>query len=207
MAQTFSINELKTAEFKTYDFSEKWRIALGVPEHGFNMIIWGKSGSGKSTFVLSLCKELLRFGKVYYNSLEQGKSGSLQNNCKVAGLFDLDGDVKMMFGVDSFTEMIEKIQKNHARFIVIDSINYLGKNGMTYQQYKQMKEFCKKYRKSLILISHASGDHPKGNYAKQIRYDVDIKVQTKNFKAFADSRYGATKPYTIFEKKLDNSLF
>ena len=45
-------------------------------------LIWGKSGSGKSSFVMQLCKELCRHYKGIYNSLEEGISLTLQNNIR-----------------------------------------------------------------------------------------------------------------------------
>jgi predicted ATP-dependent serine protease len=208
MAQTFTLRELLEKQFETYEFNEKITAALGNPEVGFNAIIWGLPGSGKTTFTLTLCKEFMNFGKIYYNAMEQGKSGSLQTACINAGLGDkFYGKIK--FVVHTFDEMLADIKKNHCKFLIIDSTNYLGKQGMTYQQYKQLKEFCWKSKKSLILISHAAGKEPKGNYAKQIRYDVDIKIHVENGVAYHDSRYIKCKsiPYVIFEKKKSNSLF
>ena len=42
------------------------------------MVVWGKSGNGKTSFVLQLCKELTRYGKVAYDSLEEGSSLTMQ---------------------------------------------------------------------------------------------------------------------------------
>ncbi len=211
MKATFKPKELREHEFQTYGFSKIWLDTLGEAEHGFNAIVFGESGSGKTTFVLNFCKELSSFGHVYYNSLEQGKSGSLKAATERVGLLSGDYDDKISFASDTFEDMFERIKTTRARFIVVDSINYMGKHGMTYNQYQQLKEYCKrsksKIKKSLILISHASAKQPKGNYAKQIRYDVDIKIQCIKGKAFADSRYGGSKPFTIFEKKETNSLF
>lgn len=207
MAQRFTLKELMETEFEVYEFGEKLTAALGNPELGFNAIIWGLAGSGKTTFALLLCKELMNFGRVYYNSMEQGKSGSLQTACINAKLGE-EFYGKMKFVVHNFDEMLADIKKNHCKFIVIDSINYLGRQGMTYQQYKDLKEYCRKSKKSLILISHAAGKEPKGNYAKQIRYDVDIKIPCRNGVAYPDSRYIKRKsiPYTIFEKKVNGEL-
>jgi predicted ATP-dependent serine protease len=212
MGISFSLKQLREHQFDVYKFSEEWAAILSNKvEHGFNAIVFGESGSGKTTFVLNFCKELTNFGNVYYNTLEQGKSGSLQEQARQVGLLNGEFDEKIKFGTDTFDEMFEKIKTTRARFIIVDSINYMGKNGLTYNQYQQLKEFCKrsksKNKKSLILISHASAKQPKGNYAKKIRYDVDIKIQCIKGKAYSDSRYGATKPYTIFSKKDDSSLF
>ncbi len=208
MAKKFSLKTLCEHQFERYDLSQEWIDAIGKAEKGFNCIVWGKSGSGKTTFALKMCAELAGFGRVFYNSLEQGFSGALQDNVKSAGIDVHPNKNNIMFGCYQYEEMLEDLKKNKARFIVIDSCQYMGKQGLTYTQYKELKEFCKKNRKSIIVISHASGEHPKGNYAKAIRYDVDIKIYVANGRAKADSRYGATQPYTIFEqKKKEGSLF
>ena len=41
--------------------------------------IWGSSGNGKTSFVMQLCKQLTRFGRVAYNSLEEGDDVTMQN--------------------------------------------------------------------------------------------------------------------------------
>lgn len=203
----FSIKELMQSEFKRYDLSQEWRDTIGDVEHGFNAMIWGLSGSGKTTFVLRMCEQLTEFGKVYYNSLEQGRTGSLQDNVKSSGINYKKCEGKFMFGQHTFDEMLEEIEKNGAKFIAIDSCQYMGNVGLTYNQYKKLKALCKKGKKSLIIVSHAVGVTPKGNHAKAIRYDVDIKIHVVNGKTNVDSRYGKTKTYKIFENKKTNSLF
>jgi predicted ATP-dependent serine protease len=206
MRKEFSFTELATYQFSRYDLSAEWTEVLGKIEHGFHAIIWGGSGSGKTTFALKMCGELTKFGRVYYNALEQGFSGSLQDNAKAACL--TAEQLQKIRGVThTFEEMMADLKKNRAKFIFIDSVQYMGKFGMTYTQYKEMKEFCKKGKKSIIMISHAEKDNPKGNHAKAIRYDVDIKIRASAGVALAESRYGATKPFVIYVKKEKNNLF
>lgn len=207
MTKKFSMKTLCEHTFERYALSEEWERTIGKAEKGFNAMVWGKSGSGKTTYVLKMCAEFARFGRVLYNSLEQGFSGALQDNVKSAGIDSSPYKNNIMFISCQFDDMLEYIKKSRAKFIVIDSAQYMGSNGLTYSQYKKLKEFCKKTHKSIIVISHSAGEHPKGNYAKAIRYDVDIKIYVANGRANADSRYGATLPYVIFEKKRADRLF
>ena len=76
-ARTFARNakgvrELLSMKFDTLPFEGEWYDAFGTPESRGVWIVWGKSGSGKTSFVMKLCKELCKYGRVVYNSLEEG---------------------------------------------------------------------------------------------------------------------------------------
>ncbi len=200
MRKEFTFDELEQYEFITYGLSDQWKETIGAVEHGFHCLIWGLPGSGKTTFAIRLCGELAKFGRVYYNSLEQGFSGSLKSNLQSANLTN-DQKRNIRGYNHNFEEMCEAVMKKRVKFIVIDSLQYLGSVGMTYQQYKKLKSICSNSKKSIIMISHATGVVPKGNHAKAIRFDVDVKIKVINGVAEADSRYGATKPYIVYDKK------
>lgn len=65
------MSELLAMKKQTYKLSDEWREAFGEPERNGVWFVWGRSGSGKTSFVLKLCKELCRFGRVAYDSLEE----------------------------------------------------------------------------------------------------------------------------------------
>lgn len=56
------MSELLAMKKQTYKLSDEWREAFGEPERNGVWFVWGRSGSGKTSFVLKLCKELCRFG-------------------------------------------------------------------------------------------------------------------------------------------------
>lgn len=215
--KTFSIKRLLASEFRTYELSERWEQSIGIPERNFTMIVWGESGSGKTTYVLQLLNELQRFGKIYYNTVEQGRSQSLKKASQRVGLNE---DMNIMFGDrQSWEEMLDYIDRAYPRFVIIDSIQYIykmadgeivGTMGMDTKQYTELKNRYKKRDIAFIFISHQEGKNPKGKYAKAIRYDVDIKTHVENGVASSESRFGATKPYRIFDQKptaVQGSLF
>ena len=74
---------------KVYEFEGDWKEAFGQPERGGVWFVWGKSGNGKTSFVLQLCKELTRFGKVAYDSLEEGASLTMQNALMRVGMSEV----------------------------------------------------------------------------------------------------------------------
>jgi Ni2+-binding GTPase involved in maturation of urease and hydrogenase len=175
--------------------SPEWVEAIGIPSIGFDMMVWGMSGNGKTTFVMKLCKELNRFGQVYYNSAEQGHSLSLQQVLKQCQMEECEHHPFMIGDMDSFEEMVEKLGKarQKTRFCVIDSVQHMG---LTYEQYKWLKDKFKHI--AFILISHATGgNEPQGAQAPKIRYKAEIKTNVRKGVAFSDSRFAATKPYRV----------
>ena len=75
--RTFSRNakgvrEVLNMKFETLPFEGKWHDAFSTPERRGVWLIWGNTGNGKTSFVMQLCKELCRFGRVAYDSLEEG---------------------------------------------------------------------------------------------------------------------------------------
>ncbi|MBN2263044.1 MAG: ATP-binding protein [Prolixibacteraceae bacterium] len=197
MGATYGLNTIQKKEFTTYDYSDVWLRTIGAAERNFRMIIWGPSGSGKTTFAFQLCKELARHGKVYYNSVEQGVSKSLQDTIERCDLSSVGNGRVMIGDRDTFDEMFEKIKKLRAQFVFIDSAQYIE---LTTTRYKRL---VRQYpRKSFIIISwEADNKEPKGEYAKAIRYMVDIKCRVHDGLAVADSRFGETAPYRVFPAK------
>ena len=175
--------------------SEEWVNAIGIPSIGFDMLVWGESGNGKTTFVMKLCKELNKFGQVYYNSVEQGHGLSLQQVLKQCQMDECEHHPFMIGDQDSFDEMVEKLSKprQKTRFCVIDSLQHME---MTYSQYKWLKAQFKHI--AFIIISHAtSSNKPVGNNGRDIRYKAEIKTNVRKGVAFSDSRYGATVPFRV----------
>lgn len=197
MGRTYGVNTILKKQYQTIPITEEWEEAIGLPEINFRMLVWGPSGSGKTTFVLKLCKELSRHGKVYYNSTEQGEGKTIQDAFKYCKMEEVEPGKFMLGDRDTFDEMLEKLKRNRSKFIVIDSLQYMN---LTTEQYKRL---IRRYpRKAFIIISwEGSGGNPKGEYAKAIRYMVDIKTYVKNGRAISQSRFGVTRPYQAIAQK------
>lgn len=194
MGKTISIDALTNRKYPTYELSREWVSAIGLPERNFKALVFGHSGSGKTTFVLQLCKELAKYGKVYYNSIEQGEGKSLQDAVKLVDFANANKNNIKFGDKDSFGDMMEKLEVNRAQFVVIDSLQYMN---LTTGQYKQM--IATHPKKAFIMIAwEGSAGKPKGEFAKSILYMVDIKIHVKKGVANAFSRFGHTQPYRIF---------
>jgi hypothetical protein len=85
-------------------------------------------------------------------------------------------------------------RKKSAKIVFIDSIQH---SGISYEMWKKLRAMFPK--KIFILISHATGNEPRGAAAYDIRYDVDIKCFVKDFVGYPDGRFGGGKPFMIWE--------
>ena len=78
LPRALSPADLFRMNIKTIGWGGEWKQVLGDPARTGVWIMWGGSGSGKTSFALQLAKELTNYGKVAYNSLEQGASLSMR---------------------------------------------------------------------------------------------------------------------------------
>lgn len=195
MSRAVSISELLNKTFKVLPFEGQWKASIGEPEMAGSWIVWGKSGNGKTRFTLQLCKYLTAFGKVAYNSLEEGASLSMRQAFLDTGMEAVKRRIVLLDG-EAMDDLMQRLKKRRSPdVIVIDSIQYTGMNYETYRQLR--KEFPKKL---FILISHADGKEPSGRVAKSIRFDAFVKIYVEGYLAFPTSRYGGGKPYTIWDE-------
>lgn len=190
---------LKQLLQKKYKYLEHMTAAMrhsfGNLTTNFVMLVWGKSGNGKSNLVMQLLKVFLKTGNVLYVSLEEGHEATIQQTA-LKHLSE-ESSFKILFAdneenYESLTARLKK--KKSPRFVVIDSVQYLD---IDYEKYKAWKLLFK--NKSFIFISHAAGKEPHGATAQSIRYDAPIKVFVQGFVAFVTSRFGGNNPYLIWE--------
>jgi hypothetical protein len=203
MSRVLSISGLKQRKFKVLDFEDTWLDYFGEPQRNFRATFYGPSGSGKSTLVLEFADYLANhFGKVLYNSHEEGFSKSLQRRCNSVGV----SATKLYFADRMpLAEMIEKLKKGRYAVAIIDSIQYMGFN---YGDYKGLAEACP--TKALIFISQVN-QSGKTKGGSDILHACDIKVQVVHGKGHIISRYGRnTQTVTLFEtgrKSMQTKLF
>lgn len=193
------MNELLAMKKPVYDLSAEWRAAFGEPERNGVWFVWGRSGSGKTSFVLKLCKELCRFGKVAYDSLEEGASISMRNAFIRAGMQDV---ARRMVLLDN--ESIEELDKRLSRkkspdAVVIDSYQYTG---MSFEDYLAFKR--RHRNKLIVIISQAEGTRPKGRTAGRVMFDASLKIWVEGYRAMSKGRFFGSKGYyTIWAERAE----
>jgi hypothetical protein len=193
-SRAYSVKQVINKKRQVLEFDGEFLESFGKPEKNAVWFIWGQSGNGKTRFLLQVCKYLTKFGKVDYDSLEEGACESIAKALRETQMEEVDGKFRLL-DVMPFNDFVNRLAgKKQADFGVIDSVQYAG---FDYDEYKETKEKLK--RKSLLFISHATGNNPKGNTADSIRYDSSIKVHVVGYVAKVVSRYGGNKPFIIWE--------
>ncbi len=196
LQRSIGVTDLTTKKFVHLDFDSHWLAMFNNPERGFKALIYGPEKNGKTTFTLKLAKYLTRFGKVIYDSHEQGNSKTMQAAFIAEKMEEVAGKL-MLLHKEPFEHLMYRCSlPNSGKFIIRDSIDYCG---MTEKEYKQ---FADTYpNKALILICWTDKDDitPLSPEARKIKKRVDITIHIKNFNAtpvsrFADDKIG-NKPY------------
>lgn len=196
--KAYSWGDIEKRNFKTLDFEGEWLEHIGAPELSGSWITWGKSGNGKTGYVLQSAKYLTQFTRVHYNTLEEGMRQSFKLALERTNIKSI---AKGRFGFQSenYDGLVRRLQmKRSANFIVIDSAQYFFK-GMNIKHYFELLEMFP--NKLFHFVSHAQGSEPKGKLADDIRYHSDVKIHVKDFVAeIQASRFGGSKPYVIWEQ-------
>ncbi|HBG41161.1 MAG TPA: hypothetical protein DDW85_07075 [Porphyromonadaceae bacterium] len=195
MARAFSPSEILRMKKKEFAFLGEWLEAFGNPEQSGVWFVWGNSGNGKTSFLMQMCRELARFGKVAYNALEEGTSKTVQDAIRRFGMDDLDG--KMLFLCENMTELTERLARRKSPdFVIVDSFQYTM---LSYKQYIRFKEANK--NKLIIFVSHASCKMPMGRPAQSVMYDASLKIWVEGYRAHSKGRYIGEKGYLDIWKK------
>ena len=192
--RAISVTELLNSNLKTMPFEAEWKAAMGEPEMKGAWMIWGNSANGKTRFALQLAKYLTKFGRVAYNSLEEGVSVSMRNAFEDVGMAEVKRKI-ILLDQEPIEQLVKRLEKRKSPDIVfIDSLQYTG---MRYSDYKDLR---KKFpRKLFVFISHADGKDPAGRVAKSIRFDAFIKIWVEGYRAQCQGRYGGGAPYIIWK--------
>ncbi|MBP3512798.1 MAG: hypothetical protein IKP63_03150 [Paludibacteraceae bacterium] len=194
MKRALSIKDIRAYKPTVMEFDGRWLDSIGKPELTGSWIIWGGSANGKTRFALQLAKYLGRFGKVAYDSLEEGLSLSMQKAIGDVGMADNKRSF-VLLDKESVAELEERLEKQRsAQIIIIDSLQYTG---LTYADYKRLRDRFR--HKLFIFVSHASGREPKGEVGKSVKYDAFVKIYVEGYVAYPQSRYGGGSPFVIWE--------
>lgn len=196
MARSLTAKEILGIHRQSITLTGEWGNCIGTMDRHGVVFIWGNSGNGKTSAVISLCRELCNFGKTLFVSLEEGFSLSFQNTLK---RFDMESCGSKFQVIDKATpeELVQRLTKPRSpEFVVIDSYQYLG---MSYKQYIDFKS--KLPNKLLIFLSHADGKQPSGRAAKAVKYDAMLKIWVEGYVAHSNGRFiGTTGKAVIWEQ-------
>lgn len=197
MPRTLGVHHILAKQYRSLAFTGIWAEVFGLPSDPFTMLMYGHPKNGKTTFAMFFAKYLSQFGKVWYNSIEEGDTKTIQDAFLRAGMHELE-EGKFMLGDRYFyQDMVEKLQRpNSGRFVFIDSRDFIN---LTCQQFKKLKSLFP--RKSFIIICWKAAGKPAGKFAKDIEFIVDIVVHVAAYRAFPRSRFGGGREFVIWDKK------
>lgn len=198
MKKALSMVDLMRKNREVYAFEGALQEAFGQPEQNGVWFIWGRSGNGKTSFVLQLCKELTRYGKVAYDSLEEGDSLTMQNALMRVGM----GDVGRRFILlnESLKELDTRLKRRRSPdIVVVDSFQY------AHIDLKQYEEFIDQHKNKLIIfVSQAEGLKPWGRTAQSAMYSASLKIWVEGYRAISKGRYrGNLGYYTIWAERAE----
>jgi hypothetical protein len=194
-----SIANLMDMQFEGLEFDGKWLEAFGKPETNFKMIVFGKSGSGKSSLVFQFMTYLSQFERMLFVDYEEGPGLSLQMAVGRTDWEVLRGRVVVSQGlpVDGLIKLAKR--RNQPKVLIINSIDHMK---MSEENYIKLKAELK--HKAIIFISHMENNEPKSRIGKFIEYDCGIKVLVKDLIAYVRTRYttadGGGKPIVIWHE-------
>lgn len=197
--RAYSVSNVLTKKFHPLEFSGDWEKCFGKPDKAFSAAFYGDTSNGKTEAAIQFAKYLTNFGKVDYNSLEQGLSATMRNALIRNNMESAENTFRLLDRLP-FEELINRFSKNKsADFLFVDSAQYLRINKA---QYYQLKELMLEKRKGIVWILQAKGNKPKGALADDILFDVDIKAKAEGFKLFPDGRLnGGGEPYVVWPEK------
>lgn len=190
--RALTVNDIRAYKPNILEFEGVWQEAIGNPELTGSWLIWGNSTNGKTRFALQLTRYLTNFKRVVYNSFEEGLSESMKKaviNVGIERNF-------LLLDKEPISELRNRLSRRKSPdVIIIDSLQYTGIN---YTEYKRLRDEFR--NKLFIFVSHADGNEPRGNVAKSVRYDANVKIWVQGYRAFPQSRYGGGTPYVVWAK-------
>lgn len=198
MNKAISISNLLKTNFDTLPFTGEWLACCGCPQVTGSWFIYGAPKSGKTSFAMQLTKYLSNFGKVAYNSIEEGYSLTIQEAMKRVDMQEVVGKVVLLDKEGLNDLKLRLRERKSPRFVVIDSIQFIE---LQFKEYKELKRAFPD--KLFIYISHIEGKNPDGLVARKIWRDANIAFRIEGFKAFPMGRYGGSEIYTINKARAD----
>jgi len=178
-----SIGQLKAKKYETIDLGERFSSLFGIPQTKFVMMMYGRSGCGKSVFTLQLCEELSKHGKVLYNSHEEQDNKTLQDRVND---FEISSK-KITIAVSvPFEAFCDKIKRGHYSYAVIDSTQFMA---FTYDQLKLLIQLFKRKKKfGIIMVSRGDSKYNPKNAVEHL-HACDVKCYFKSGHIDVESRY------------------
>lgn len=207
MMRMLSLRNIDDKKHFYVNFTGRWARLMGTPERTGCWIIYGKSGQGKTSFMMQMARELDEIGyRVIILSLEEGTTTSFREALHSNGI--ITGVHKINVSEGDSAEALDEYLGTVARrpdAIFIDSVQYWN------QQFKataiKIIELRKKYTSTLfIFTSHVQGNEVEGMDAYWVKRDSFCRILVEGFTAHYMGRNTIGRPddyagmYTIWKE-------
>jgi archaellum biogenesis ATPase FlaH len=200
LKRVLTVANLVNQNIDRIPFTGDFLSAFGEPQNRGVWFLYGNSGSGKSTMVMLLAKELAKFYKTLYNTMEEETDDS--DFIDRVALVQMQ-DVKKNFHVQQYdiNELNEYLERRDSdRVVIIDSATYFFKNKAEYFSFK--RKWATK--KIIIITGHAEGKNLRSELEKDIMYNAKMKVFVSGYLATNKGRtFGATNQFVIWKAGYD----
>lgn len=195
MARAISVNQLMTKRRQYLKLTPNWVGKVGLPEVSNRWFIMAPTGSGKTTFICQLAKDLCVENRVGFVSAEEGDSVSLRMAFERVGIAALRTRL-IIYDHQDIEALDADLSKHKSpNVIIIDTVQFFS---MTKKKYQELVR--KHPTKTFIWVSHMDGKKADGDLAVFIWRDSGIKIVIEGYVAMIrSSRYGGTlKPHIIW---------
>ena len=197
MGKSIGVTQMLGKKYAATEMPQKWHEALGDISKPFRWLVFGNPKHGKTSFLLQFCKDMALTGnKVFYNSMEEGDSKTMQAAMIRVGMSEVTNGKFILGDRDTLPEMIEKLRKNKAAIVVIDSRDYMN---MSTSDYKKITTLFP--RKSFVIVCWEQSKKPLGKYAKDMAFMVDMITHVEDHIATTNGRFGANLKFDIWPGK------
>lgn len=197
--RAYTPGEIVSISIPVLPLKGEFLAAFGQPSMHDNWYIDGDSASGKSSFAMMLGKELTKYGKVLYVSLEEGVSLSFQRRMELLNMKEVNSKFSVVVR-ETVVELAERLAKpKSAQFVIIDSIQYLDVRSFDQLKKLILDQFP---RKAFIFVSQCYKGKPKGKLADDVKFDCGVKIHTRGYRAYCSGRFvdDVAAYYTIWEE-------
>ena len=196
----FSNNNILSTKHKTMPFTGEWFDSFGTPATTGSWIVYGTSGSGKTSFALKLAKYLTNFDRVLYWSLEQGNTSDFQKSWKREKMKDCGTDIMLADEEEDFNSIVKKMNARRGQnILIIDSLTPLKGKSFNIVAYERFRKRMK--GKLIIWLSHEKNGIPDTKVGDYILKLADLKMRVDGFTVMTNSRAGdKMKDFIIWKK-------
>lgn len=180
--KALTLENVIATKHEVYPFEGDWEEFLNQPENRGVWFIWGNSGSGKSTFIMMLAKELAKYERVLYNALEEYQAKSFKDRVLRLRMQEVRPNfLTVKYSLEELKVVLKR--RKSPQVIIIDSEKYMK---WRWKDYLALKEEFP--MKTFIVVGQAKGKNPSTTVANDIMYDSYIKIWVEGYTAFSKGR-------------------